>query len=307
MPPGGVKWKPHNAMLRFEEILRLCGIMAELGIRKFKVTGGEPLVRKGTASFIRGLKAIPGIEQVTITTNGLLLESFLNEAGNTIPDAFNLSLDTLDEERFIRLTHSASEGSGCHTRVQAILSLVDRLLEKNIPVKINCVPVRGFNEEDILPMAALARDKNIAVRFIELMPLGAASAFRPVPAAEILSMLEKQFGSLSPFTGALGNGPAWYYSLRGFTGKIGFISALSHGFCETCNRLRLSAEGVLKPCLSGDAGTDLRGLLRGGASDGEISGAIEKMVSQKPRSHTFSDLYGNVPAEHKTGMYHIGG
>jgi cyclic pyranopterin phosphate synthase len=296
-------------MLSFEEILRLCKIMADLGIRKVKVTGGEPLVRKGAASFIRRLKAIPHIEQVTITTNGLLLDSFLSEAGEILPDAFNFSLDTLDEARFTRLTHRKAE-------LKKILLSLDRLLERNIPVKINCVPVRGFNEKDIIPLAALAGHKNIAIRFIELMPLGAASAFKTITGGEVMSILEKQFGPPAPFTGKLGNGPARYYTFRGFTGKIGLINPLSHEFCGTCNRLRLSSEGVLQPCLSSGIGLDLRSLLRRSAageipaesSDDEISGAIMTLVSQKPRSHTFLPaLSGNIPVEHKHGMYVIGG
>ncbi|GHV42765.1 GTP 3',8-cyclase MoaA [Spirochaetia bacterium] len=310
MPPSGVEWKPHGSMLSFEEMLRLCGIMAGLGIRKIKVTGGEPLVRKGTAFFIRSLKAIPEIEQVTLTTNGLLLDSFLGEAGDAIPDAFNISLDTLDAERFARITRSVPENSGgsAESLLKKILRVMDDLLKKNIPLKINCVPVRSFNEEDIVPIAALARDKNIAVRFIELMPLGIASALRPVSNNEVAAMLEKQFGPLTPFSGLLGNGPARYYTVKGFLGKVGFISPLSHKFCESCTRLRLSSEGMLKPCLSSDIGMDLRLLLRSNASDEELRAAIMELVSKKPWAHTFLPEPGAVaPADPGGGMYRIGG
>ncbi|GHV52570.1 cyclic pyranopterin monophosphate synthase [Spirochaetia bacterium] len=318
MPPAGVEWKPHDSMLRFEEIIRLCGIMAAMGIRRVKVTGGEPLVRKGTAPFIRSLKAIRGIEQVTITTNGLLLDTFLNEAGDAaqgewiaaqqaaIPDAFNISLDSLNPERFARITRSPPELSAEYMP-QKILSIINDLLKKNIPLKINCVPVRGFNEEDMVPIAALAKDKKIAVRFIELMPMGIASALKPIPNNEVASILEKQFGPLTPFAGKLGNGPARYYTLKGFLGNIGFISPLSHNFCESCNRLRLSSGGILQPCLSSDIGTDLRLLLRGNASDAELANAIMELVLQKPRSHTFLDLPAAAPAGLKNSMYRIGG
>jgi cyclic pyranopterin phosphate synthase len=268
-------------------------------------------VRRGIASFIRGLKDIPGVERVTLTTNGILLGSYLDE-GAGIPDAVNISLDTLDRERFKKITL----GDG----PDHVLGAVENLLAKNIPVKINCVPIRGCNEEDLVPLAALAKEKNIAVRFIELMPIGRAGSFRPVPGAEVFSLLENAFGPLSPFDGGGpvgggpvggggpdGGGPARYYSAEGFTGKIGFISPLSRGFCETCNRLRLSSQGVLRPCLSSDFGKDLRPLIRGGASGEELAGAILELAAQKPRSHNFSSFYGAPPADHKSGMFKIGG
>ena len=318
MPPGGVPWKPHETMLSFEEILRLCRIMAELGIRYVKVTGGEPLVRRGVAAFLKNLKALPGIERLTLTTNGFLLDTYLDEAEapSLSPDArpgfpldgVNISLDALDSERFGRI--SRHEGSG----PAEILALIDRLLEKKVQVKLNCVPVRSFNEEEILPLAALAKDKNIAVRFIELMPLGSAAALEPVPGPEVASLLEKAYGALTPFNSIQGSrtegsGPAVYYSLPGFAGKIGFINALSHGFCESCNRLRLTSEGLLKPCLSDELSLDMRKFLRNGASDMELEKAITGIVAKKPRFHTFSAVYGaaEIKGRHPNGMSGIGG
>jgi cyclic pyranopterin phosphate synthase len=262
-------------MLSFEEILRLCGIMAGMGIRKIKVTGGEPLVRKGAADFIAKLKAISGIEQVTLTTNGLLLENFFAEAGpiGALVDGINISLDTLDPERFSKITRGnqitrtalstqreLSRGQG----LSAILRALDRTRDLGIPVKLNCVPLRGFNEGDLSGIAALAKDVNRAVHFIELMPLGSAGSLEPIPGAELAALLERDYGKLVPYPGRLGNGPAEYFSLPGFAGKIGFINAVSQGFCEHCNRLRLSSDGVLKPCLSSDSGMYLGRLLRGG-------------------------------------------
>ena len=305
MPAEGVEWKPHEAMLSFEEILRLCRIMAKLGIRKIKVTGGEPLVRRGTASFLKNLKTLPGMEKVTITTNGFLLGAFLDEAESlgVLPDGVNISLDALEPERFARITRMEN------LKPADILRCAGRLLEKKIPVKINCVPVAGFNEEEILPLAALARDRNIAVRFIELMPLGSARDLKPVPGGEIAALLEKAYGVLTPFAGVLGSGPAVYYSLPGFAGKIGFINPVTHGFCETCNRLRLTSEGFLKPCLSYDLGLDLRALLRAGASDRELEQAIVETAAKKPRYHALSGIYGEASKERKNtgGMFGIGG
>ena len=303
MPPEGVEWKPHGSILSLEELLRVCRIMAELGVRKIKVTGGEPLVRRGAASFIKNLKALSGMEKVTLTTNGLLLGSYLDEAETlgALPDAVNISLDALDPERFRQITRNND------AMPHAALASLDRLLEKNINVKINCVPVKTINEEEILPMAALAKNKGIAVRFIELMPLGSAADFKPVPGSEIITLLEKTFGTLMPFPGIVGNGPAVYYKPTGFTGTIGFINAISRGFCESCNRLRLTSGGFLKLCLSGELGLDLGELLRSGAADMELSRAITEIAAKKPRFHSLSGIYNTPPAEHTGGMSGIGG
>ena len=311
MPPDGVNWKPHESMLTFEEILRLVKIMAGLGVRKIKVTGGEPLVRRGTASFLKSLKAVPKIVKVTITTNGFLLEKYLDEAEaispGSMPDGVNISMDALDEGRFSRIARTEN------LRPEEILPNIDRLLGKKIPVKINCVAVRGFNEEEIIPLALLAKDRNITVRFIELMPMGSAVEYEPVPGDEIASVIEKAFGRLSPFSGVEGSGPAVYYSLQGFAGKIGFINPLSHGFCESCNRLRLTSEGSLKLCLSAALALDLREPLRSGASDEDLVKAITEAAIKKPQFHNLSGVYsgeqtcGGTRREGRDGMFSIGG
>ena len=303
MPPDGVEWKPHSSMLSFEELLRVCRVMAELGVHKIKVTGGEPLVRRGAALFIKNLKELPGIEKVTLTTNGLLLGSYLDEAESlgALPDSINISLDALDQERYKKITGNND------AMPNAALKTLDRLLGKNINVKINCVPVKNINEEEILPMAALAKNKNIAVRFIELMPLGSAANLKPVPGSEIIKLLEKTFGTLTPYSGIMGNGPAVYYKPAGFTGAIGFINAISSGFCETCNRLRLTSDGFLKLCLSDELGLDIRELLRSGADDKELSRAITEIAAKKPRFHSLSGVYNAPPVEHRGGMSGIGG
>jgi cyclic pyranopterin phosphate synthase len=178
-------------------------------------------------------------------------------------------------------------------------------------VKINCVPVRGYNEEEIVSLAALAKGQNIAVRFIELIPLGSAANFQCVSGGAVASLLEKNYGTLTRYDGTRGNGPAVYYRLSGFSGTIGFINAISRGFCESCNRLRLTSEGFLKLCLSVDMGLDLRKLLRNGASDDEISAALAETVSKKPAFHNLSGIYGVQSADsesnHSDGMFKIGG
>jgi cyclic pyranopterin phosphate synthase len=187
-----------------------------------------------------------------------------------------------------------------------ILSAINRARDLGLPIKINCVPLKGVNEGDITKLAGLAKNGNMAVRFIELMPLGAAAALRPIPADEVTALLEEEYGPLSPVAANIGNGPAVYYTLPGFAGHIGFISALSHEFCESCNRLRLTAGGFLKPCLSSDIGLDLRSLLRGGVSDDNIEKAIAELVSQQPARQSF----GGARDQHEHAqkeMFRIGG
>ena len=302
MPADGVGRITHDQVMRFEELTRVCRVLAALGIDTVRVTGGEPLVRRGLAGFVRELKAVRGIGRVTMTTNGVLLGEHLESLVAAGLDAVNVSLDTLDEERFSRLT----KGGG----MAGILPAVDRALALGLGVKINCVPMRDFNEDDIPGLAALARDRDIAVRFIELMPLGAAAGLRPIPIGEVVAMIEKSFGSLAadPQTAssALGSGPAVYHGLPGFAGRIGIIGALSRGFCEKCNRLRLTAAGVLKPCLSSDIGIDLRGLVRSGASDGEIGLAVRELVGRKPAGHSFGGA--GMGRDHgDKQMFRIGG
>jgi len=304
MPPEGVKWKPHNDILSFEEIIRIAKIMTYLGIRNIRITGGEPLLRRGMIFLIKELKSIKGIEKITLTTNGLLLGAYLNEAGSMgLPDGINISLDALDNECYKKMTGSGFLHECKNAEPAAIVPLIDRLLEKKITVKINCVPVRASgkpcNEKEIVPIAALAKDRNIFVRFIELMPLGSASVFQSVPGEEAAAQIENFFGILKPAGDIYGSGPAVYYSLPGFTGKIGFINAVTHIFCETCNRLRLTSEGSLRLCLSDEHGLDLRALIRAGAGDDEIIKEITEAVKLKPRSHAFKN--------NKEGMSEIGG
>jgi cyclic pyranopterin phosphate synthase len=247
---------------------------------------------------LKKLKTIAGIENVALTTNGFLLGAYLDEAEvlgeNSLPDSINISLDALNCERYRRLTRCKDADPA------VILPIIDRLLEKQITVKINCVPVKSVNEEEILPLAALARDRNIAVRFIELMPIGCASGYQFVSGADVAKQIEKAFGTLIPFNGISGSGPAVYYSLAEFTGKIGFINAVSCGFCGTCNRLRLTSEGFLKLCLSKNMGIDLRMLMRNGADDSELAHIIQNVIVKKPEYHSLLE-------QHKEGMSEIGG
>lgn len=276
MPENGVDWLPHEEILSYEEILRLVRVFAGLGVSKVKLTGGEPLVRKGLASLVAGLRAIGGIEDVTLTTNGLLLEEQLPgllAAGIT---GVNISLDTLDEETFRRITRREGVGK--------VLSAIDACLAAGVRTKVNCVPMAP--EADLLALAELARERPLSVRFIELMPIGLGKELEGRSEEALRAMLESAYGPMTPYEGKLGNGPCRYFTLDGFRGKIGFISAMSHQFCSQCNRVRLTAGGFLKTCLQYERGIQLRPLL--GGSDEELARAIADAIRRKPLAHQFS-------------------
>ena len=308
MPEQGVTWMPHADILSFEEILRLIRVMAQLGIAKIKVTGGEALTRRGLTGLITELKQADGIQQVTLTTNGILLMEHLDNLIAAGLDALNISLDTLNSETYNRITRSGG--------FEQLESLIRQIRSLPFPVKINCVPIRGLNDSEITAIAGLAKDYAAAVRFIELMPLGQGSDYELLTQEETAAEIKKVYGPLAPFPEKLGNGPAVYYSLSGFKGKIGFISPMSHNFCDTCSRLRLSAAGLLMPCLACTAGLDLRNMLRGNAgfqskvrsykgknvTDEELSMAIQNLVNQKPRCHSFA-----AKEQAAREMFRIGG
>ena len=295
MPEGGVQWLPHTEILRYEELLRLVRIFVSLGITKFKLTGGEPLVRKGLADFIRSMRGIDGVQSVTLTTNGVDLKNQLPALLDAGVAGINLSLDTLDPVRFAERTRR-------DCLPQVLEGLDAALAAPDLNLKINCVSLAGA-EDDWIALAALAKDRPLTVRFIELMPIGMGQGSAPCTEAEVSAALERVYGPLTPYDTPLGNGPAHYCSLPDFAGKIGFISAVSHQFCERCNRVRLTASGYLKTCLQYDVGAALAPLLS--ESDDVIRAAIEDAVSRKPVSHQFT----NPSPEHREGriMSQIGG
>jgi cyclic pyranopterin phosphate synthase len=308
MPEGGVEWKPHSSFLRLEETLRLCSLLCELGVRRVKLTGGEPLLQKNLEWFLRALHRIPSLEQVTLTTNGLLLADFLGRLGDGAPSllaGINISLNTNDPAIFAKMAR--------RSELLAVLDGLGRAKSMGIPVKINCVPVRHHNESTLVDLAGLAANEVLAVRFIELMPMGVATGLEGIPTDEIMALIESRFGRLSPDDAKIGNGPAVYYSLPNFKGKIGFISAMSHGFCSSCTRLRLGSDGFLKPCLASDTGLDLKPLVRSGASDDEIKEAMGRLAASKPTGHLFAGSAKPGPNDEDrtykgpVGMYGIGG
>ena len=298
MPREGVQWMPHEEMLSYEEIIRLCRLFAQLGVRKVRLTGGEPLARQDLPALVRGIREAGPFEGIALTTNGLLLEEQLPallEAGLT---AVNLSLDTLDRAQYAAVTRRDALD-------QALSGLHAALAAPGLRVKLNCVPM-GDNDDQLVPLAALAREHDLAVRYIELMPIGLGGALPRRTEEEVHSMLEDAFGPMTTCSDALGAGPGHYFTLPGFRGKIGFISAMTHQFCHQCNRVRLTATGFLKTCLQYETGRDLRTLLRDGSGDEVLLDAIRDAILRKPAQHHFNDAAGRREDE-THNMNQIGG
>ena len=300
MPKEGTKWLPHDEILSYDEILRVCRILAGLGISKVKLTGGEPLVRKHLDQLVRDIKQVDGIDNVTLTTNGLLLSEQLPALAAAGIDAINISIDSFEPEIFKRITDTDA--------VEKVRQAIEDVTKyDHIRVKINCVPMRGINDAGLSEIAEIARNHRISVRFIEMMPIGLEAAFEPYTEDDLKVLLESRFGKMTPFLGKMGNGPCKYYTLEGFQGKIGFISAVSHKFCEQCNRVRLTSTGFLKACLQYDIGMQLKPMLRGGASDEALNKIIRETIYKKPKSHSFGEADMITKEFEKNKMFQIGG
>ena len=274
MPEGGVSTLRHSDILTYEEILRLTGLLTRLGVRHLRVTGGEPMARRGCLDLVQRLHGLRGVETIAMTTNALLLRGRVAEARAAGLDALNISLDTLDPATYAAMTRGG--------RVEDVLSVIDDAVSLGMRVKVNAVPVRGMNDHQLAALATLARDREIHVRFIELMPVGCGAGLSPVPSDEVLKRMEAAFGPLAPDTARHGFGPARYVRPEGFAGSIGVISPMSHEFCDTCNRVRLTADGYLKLCLNHQAGLDVRALLREGADDAALLEALRAAIARKP-------------------------
>ena len=298
MPEEGIESIPHDEILTYDEILRICEIVSELGIRKIKITGGEPLVRKDIVNLVRDIKNIDKIEQVTLTTNGILLHEMLDDLYDAGIDAINISLDTLNKDNFKKITRRDG--------LEKVLMSIDKAYDLGIRVKINCLAIRDFNLREIVEIASFAKDREIDVRFIELMPIGFGKKYTQIDNDEILSILESRFGTFEIVTEKRGNGPAKYYRNQNMKGCIGFISAISHEFCESCNRIRLTSSGFLKLCLHYNKGIDLKGPIRNGISDEDLKKLIHNTIWNKPISHKFGHANGEQDIELKN-MVQIGG
>ncbi len=269
----------HDDVLRYEEIYRVVQAAASLGISKVRLTGGEPLVRLNLNKLVEMIAQIDGIDDISLTTNGLLLSEYAAELKEAGLKRVNVSLDTLKEDRFRRITGS--------NKLKDVLSGIETAKKAGLdPVKTNTVVLRGINDDEIIDFARMSTDEGWHIRFIEFMPIGMpeAEAFRMVSTQEIREGIQS-LGELEPYTGKTGNGPARYYRLPRAKGTIGFISPMTEHFCRTCNRLRLTSDGHLRPCLLDDDEVSLKERLRNGASIDELKQLIQQAVVIKREQH----------------------
>ncbi len=284
MPEDGIDFRPRADLLQDDELVLLISIAAELGIEKIRLTGGEPTVRPGIVNLVRRIAAIPGIKDLAMTTNALLLESLaepLRDAGLT---RVNVSLDTLDPEKFSRITR------GGH--VDRVFAGIERAEAAGLaPLKLNAVVVRGFNEEDVSSLAALTHERPWEVRFIEVMPFGVVADVADagiVTSEETMARIEAALGHLEPIN-LTGDSPARTYRLPGAQGTLGFISSVSEPFCVKCGRLRLTADGRLRLCLLRDDEADLLTPLRTGASREEMKERFRAAAYRRPFGHALAE------------------
>ncbi len=283
MPPEGVLWMPHDEILSYEEISAIVQVAAGMGINKVRLTGGEPLIRAELPKLVEMLSQIKGIEEISLTTNGTLLKGYAMELKRAGLKRVNISLDTLKSDRFRYITRCG----GLRDVLDGINAAIDADLQ---PVKINMVVMRGINDDEVLDFARMSYNQGWNVRFIEVMPFTEMAEF--VPSDE----LRQRIMSLGPLVEAescqlsaiSSDGPARHYRLPGARGTIGFISPITEPFCSSCNRLRLTSDGRLCPCLLSDDGIDLKQPLRSNASTEEIKRLILKVVASKPERHRLS-------------------
>lgn len=297
--PDGIPLVPMEELLSYEEIETICIAAAEAGIRRLKITGGEPLVRYGCAGLVKRLKRIAGIEQVTMTTNGVILDQYLAELLDGGLDAVNISLDTLKPGIYQMIT-----GTG---QLADVLANIERAVSAGIQVKINAVLQPGINDGEWLELSKLTERMPIDVRFIEMMPIGYGKNYTPVSNGEILENLNSIYPDMKKDEKAHGNGPAVYYRIPGAMGSVGFISAMHGKFCKNCNRLRLSSQGKLKPCLCYEEGEDLKKIVRGSDGPGvkeQLQKAFVNALQKKPQEHQFEHLQ---EITEKRQMVQIGG
>ncbi len=306
-PSAGFVSLNHNEIISYEEICRLAEILAPRGVSSVRITGGEPLVRKHLDALIASLARIPGITDLSLTTNGLLLGEMAPDLKRAGLSRVNVSLDTLRDDRFQWIADPNGHGHG--GGVRAVLDGLEKAREAGLsPIKVNVVLMRGINDDELEAFAELARDQDYEVRFIEFMPMSPDGFWGPgkvMNAAEAIARLETVHGSLQRLGKGKGSGPAVRYRIPGHTGTVGFITPISKHFCVNCNRIRITADGHLRTCLFSDNETNLLAPLRSGASDDQILALIEKALTEKPEGHGMAG--GGVIKACARTMSHIGG
>ncbi len=279
MPEEGLPWLRRDEILRYEEIAEVVRVMAGMGLRRVRITGGEPLVRRDLSSLVRMIRAVPQIEDVALSTNAVLLAGQAEELRGAGVDRVNVSLDSLRADRVDAISRRAGSA-------EAILAGLEAAERAGFsPIKVNCVVMRGRNDDEVADFARITRERPWHVRFIEVMPTGdnlGVSADEFVSSDEILANIAR-IGDLQPVAGPRGNGPARYYAFPGAAGTVGVITPMSHNYCDRCNRMRLTADGQLRPCLFGDLQTNLRDPLRRGEP---LEPLVRDTLRIKPERHS---------------------
>ena len=269
----------NDEKLTDDEIYRIVKESSKLGIKKVRITGGEPLVRPDLVKLVSKINSIPGIEEIYLTTNGILLADMIDELAVNGLKGVNISLDSLNEERFNKLTRLG--------KLNKVLEAIDKAIALGIKVKLNTVIVNDINKDEIIDFVNLTKEKEIDVRFIELMPIGIAINYKGATNEDVLKVISENYSDYEEVVRSKSGGPASYIKLKNAKGKIGFISAISNCFCEECNRIRLTPEGFLKQCLHFDYGIDLKSKLRTGITDEELGKLIYDNIYDKPEKHLF--------------------
>ena len=298
VPPFGERKLRHKDILRYEELLRIARIAIKLGITKIRLTGGEPLVRRGVQEFIPMLAALEGLEDVSITTNGVFLKENLGILKTAGIKRLNISIDSLDREKFKRITR--------FDYFNKVWEGIETARDMGFyPIKLNVVMMKGINDDEVLDFGGLALEQAYHLRFIECMPVGLEeNSLAFIPNAEIEKTLIDTFGPLIAISPGLHDGPATRFRFEKGKGEIGFISAISHSFCQECNRLRLTANGIILPCLLSNTEVDIKDPLRRGCLDEELIKVFQDAVHLKPKSHPLNPE-GNQRVHRK--MCSIGG
>jgi len=301
MPEEGLNWTPTDEILTYDEMARIISVAATRGLRKVRLTGGEPLVRKGIVGFVEQLNQIPGIDEIAMTTNAVFLKDMAADLYKAGLRKINISLDSLNPKKFAEIVrrdifHMVWDGIEAAEEIGFS------------PLKINVVLQQGVNDHEVMDFVELTRRKPYHIRFIEYMPCANWDTWKKTykPFQAVVDEVEKEFGKLIPVSGSNENnaGPAENFRLLGAPGIVGFIHAVSHDFCDTCNRVRLTADGKIRPCLFSEIAVDFRDALRNGCGDEEIAGLLDQVLYVKPEYHELDMI-----AEQKAlkTMVNIGG
>ena len=285
MPANGIEPKPRHQLLSYEETLTIVELFVNLGLSRFRITGGEPLIRKGLVELIGAISQIKGVADLALTTNGTLLARYARALKGAGLKRINISLDSLNPQKYYEITRGGN--------IHEVLAGIDAALELGFsPIKLNTVVIRGINDDELIDFVRFASAKPLEIRFIEFMPLGKEGIWSPekfIPGKEIRARITREI-PINPITDTRikGGGPAEYYQIKGSPGTIGFITSLTENICQRCNRVRLTADGYLRTCLLADREYDVKALIREGASEEEILSFIRDAIRQKPQGRCFN-------------------